>query len=1012
MQKFWDTLRRRHQQPNYSQHQEQSNQETAQSDQETTQSDQGTSVSPSSSLVKRRTPLAGSPHNSSRRPRVSSPPSPSLLVSLAAKFSGSLDRCPSGGDTFLSKTTSTSTTAISASSNHSREDGEGGSGASGEQHGSRRPTRLSWNHDNQRGNNNKSLGNKNYLSRGETISVGVPACSSSSTTSSSHSFLLPWERQHKGHQEKNTKKYEEQKNKHEDRRDNKELPFNRPEKEKVSLGFKKLFDVHRSHFPDKHDNRSSSLKEKNTCSSHSPSSWKTHSRLPSQEDDLKNKRCQESLLLTTSYVNTVDETSNIPYKTRSCGGRPLSSVVSAPASCSPTTTESLTRTITTSGVVCQSRDFAKTCIASSSSTTTFSSLGFLTTPPLTTTSSPIHLLESAASSSSKTTSSSSSTSADSVSLFAFCSPSTPNKNLPSNPFPGIEAKGFQKLVDEDTDGDDDDEDDADIFEQSLNYHLMSYRKEKEEEERMSGRDISTSSSPFGFSVASMTVMQEPVSSDATSLVSNRQVPKSPTTCVSPSHSISSSSTSAAKRVLMKIRGVGSSVVDKTSKETGSGSAGSSGNPSPRTSTSSYDDQGSCVLTVSPAGNVSLKSSSASSTNSSSGSASATASTVVHAIPISGNNATECPSWGSSSSVSPAIGMNRVMSKIDDNSSCSSFLSPSPSSEILEFAGGISAGKSSRSKSFDSATVQQQNLQHNSSPAVGGSVGENVASSGSTTCLSTSGSMTGRRNRTSGGLLEIPKWKMFIRRSSAGPTASSPQQQQSLQQQTANSPSCSTTSLADISFWKDCVHCVLLEEFNRNTNANLTADIVSGSSMIHNTWPSSSSSPPFDQNKMLPTRRSQGSLSSEGSQDSDPDVSRSDASRKSASGESLDILDDEGGSLGSSVGSTGTAYKCHSPIPLLTLSIAPEPEECCPVEEDLGNGVTVISLEVPVLPKSGRSASMDSSYLQVPRRHDVMDFEPPPGKSNRSRSVDIALPVGSDGPYIIVPSEKPVPATTQ
>jgi hypothetical protein len=83
-----------------------------------------------------------------------------------------------------------------------------------------------------------------------------------------------------------------------------------------------------------------------------------------------------------------------------------------------------------------------------------------------------------------------------------------------------------------------------------------------------------------------------------------------------------------------------------------------------------------------------------------------------------------------------------------------------------------------------------------------------------------------------------------------------------------------------------------------------------------------------------------------------------------------------------------------------------------MEEDLGNGITVISLEVPVLPKSGRSASMDSSYLQVPRRTDIDDMETPPGKSNRSRSVDIALPVGMDGPYIVVPSEKPVPVTTQ
>ena len=127
---------------------------------------------------------------------------------------------------------------------------------------------------------------------------------------------------------------------------------------------------------------------------------------------------------------------------------------------------------------------------------------------------------------------------------------------------------------------------------------------------------------------------------------------------------------------------------------------------------------------------------------------------------------------------------------------------------------------------------------------------------------------------------------------------------------------------------------------------------------------------------------------------------------------MDSLDEE-----EEVGACGSGgrsvSKPASPIPLLTLSAAPDEsmdEEL--VEEDLGNGVTVISLEVPVLPKSGRSASMDSSYLQVPRRTDIEDMEMPPGKSNRSRSVDIALPVGSDGPYIVVPSEKPAPVTTQ
>ena len=953
MQKLWDTLRRRNHHQNHSP--SQLPQESIQEEQSQSKSETSVSHSPFHSR-----PLFPSPQTSTRSDQTS-PPSPSFLVSLTKRFSGSFDRT-SAGNALLSKNT------IKSSSISGEKDGEGGCHKQSDQQevGTKggRPTGLSWK-DNQRGN-------KRFFSRAETITGEGSACPSSSTS-------FPWERQHKEYHDdehKTKKKYEqEDNNKGQYKKDDKEAR-EETQQEKVAGGtLRKLFDHHRSrsHFQDKHDNRGS-LKQRDTCSSSSP--WTP------KEGHVERYLTQESLLSCTA--NTVETTR---------AGRPLSSVLSAPASSSPKTRGDLV-----------------TCSPTSSSTT-FSSVCFLTSPPLT--ASPIHLSALQSSSSKTTTSSSSST--DSVSLFAFCSPSTPNRTLPSHPFPESCLKaGFQQLVEDDSasENDDDDDEDADIFEESLNYHLMSYRKEKEEEERMSGsRDYSS---------AVTSSMQYPHSSSKASpceAVSNKQVPKSPTKCLSSSHAItssSSSSTSTAKRVLMKIRGVGSSVGDKSSKETGSGSTGSSNNPSPRTSSSSYDDQGAHILTVSAAGNVSLKSSSASSTtnsSASSGSGTTGGSTVVHATAITDNTA-----WRSSSSVSPGLTMNRVLSssKIEDNSSsCSSFLSPSPSSsEILE---GIAASgcKSSRSKSFDSATQQQQqNVQHHSmsGAASGGSVGE-AGVTYSTTCLSPSAAGShSRRNRASGGLLEIPKWKMFIRRSSAGQsTAASQQHQQSLQQQTSSSPSCSTTSLSDASFWKDCVHCLLLDEFNKNTNVNLTDDVVAASSsMSHGTW---SSSPPLDQYRTSTMTRSDGSLSSEGSQDSDADISRSDASRKSASGESLDILDDEGGSGGSSVGSTGTAFKCHSPIPLLTLSIA-EPEECCPVEEDLGNGVTVISLEVPVLPKSGRSASMDSSYLQVPRRHDVMDFEPPPGKSNRSRSVDIALPVGSDGPYIIVPSEKPIPATTQ
>ena len=244
---------------------------------------------------------------------------------------------------------------------------------------------------------------------------------------------------------------------------------------------------------------------------------------------------------------------------------------------------------------------------------------------------------------------------------------------------------------------------------------------------------------------------------------------------------------------------------------------------------------------------------------------------------------------------------------------------------------VPSAKSSRSKSFDSATHAQNALM--------------------------SGQEEVRKPRASGGLLEIPKWKMFIRRAS-GPASSI-------------AGASATIILSDL-FWKDCVHCVLLEEWNKSSSASVSC-----------------SPPP----------------SGKGSYSSDSEDPEAGISRRSVSGESLD--EDE-----AVTGPAGRSSKAPSPIPLLTLSVAPDESVDEVMEEDLGNGVTVISLEVPVLPKSGRSASMDSSYLQVPRRTDIEDLETPPGKSNRSRSVDIALPVGVDGPYIIVPSEKPVPVTTQ
>lgn len=112
----------------------------------------------------------------------------------------------------------------------------------------------------------------------------------------------------------------------------------------------------------------------------------------------------------------------------------------------------------------------------------------------------------------------------------------------------------------------------------------------------------------------------------------------------------------------------------------------------------------------------------------------------------------------------------LVSRIGSASLCEESVSCVSPSEL-----DIPSSKSSRSKSFDAATVQQNQRQNQDE---------------------------GRKPRASGGLLEIPKWKMFIRRAS-GPAAPS---------LTSSPASTTTTALPDVSFWKDCVHCLLQEEW--------------------------------------------------------------------------------------------------------------------------------------------------------------------------------------------------------
>lgn len=195
-------------------------------------------------------------------------------------------------------------------------------------------------------------------------------------------------------------------------------------------------------------------------------------------------------------------------------------------------------------------------------------------------------------------------------------------------------------------------------------------------------------------------------------------------------------------------------------------------------------------------------------------------------------------------------------------------------------------------------------------------------------------------RSSGTFLELPKWKMLVRKAASNSASSGP------------------------TYERDCYHCLLKLEQDRLTS-------------------------------LLP-RQSGASLSSEGSLVDDSDTEST--CRTPVHSESLE--DDALGD--SSEGSTTLPTVTLSPAPILSITAIDE--------ED--SGLTVISLEVPVLPKSGRSASVDSSYLQVPQRTDIGIGEPPPVKNQRSKSVDVALPEGPDGPYIVVPMAKPQPIITQ
>jgi hypothetical protein len=213
-------------------------------------------------------------------------------------------------------------------------------------------------------------------------------------------------------------------------------------------------------------------------------------------------------------------------------------------------------------------------------------------------------------------------------------------------------------------------------------------------------------------------------------------------------------------------------------------------------------------------------------------------------------------------------------------------------------------------------------------------------------------------------LDVPKWKLLIRRSSSGTSGGG-----------------TASSLASgYSGAKDCVHCTLMEEYLKT--------VVS------------------------PPQSNSGSFSSEGSSAAGDDSDDRDISDTDTNGSTLCLC--------SSWGETkefdeDDGIEPLEGLPIVTLCPPPPLVEIHhEEEEDTGSGITVVSLEVPVLAngKQVRSASVDSPYLlQVPKRTDIEDGETAP-KAQRSRSVDIVLPTNPGGPYLIVPPHRHSPITTK
>lgn len=296
-------------------------------------------------------------------------------------------------------------------------------------------------------------------------------------------------------------------------------------------------------------------------------------------------------------------------------------------------------------------------------------------------------------------------------------------------------------------------------------------------------------------------------------------------------------------------------------------------------------------------------------------------------------------------------------------------------------------KNLRSKSFDSPPCSNstKNLCTNlpsistvTTPATiintGKALQQTTSKIGSKPAISQQNRSDSIASNTSVNFLDVPKWKLFIRRSSSS-------------QSNHGSSSAGSDSSMAFSGKEDCAHCMFLNEWYNEQQKSL---------------------PSVDENEQLKLSSPETVDDlSECSLYNDECEATSISETTSLTKPSLEHTESSGLEAVDEF-DVDEFIEPLEGLPIVTLC-PPEADSTPNNFEDEDGcgaaGITVVSLEVPILElnssKQARSASVDSPYLlQVPKRDDIEICEGPP--KARSKSVDIVLPTRPGGPYLLIP----------